>query len=224
MNLKELLEDLDDRISAAKVTGFWSPEMKTIWLNQAGQRICDFRPWEWIKKAVYTTTRDDREYYDYPEAANQTSWDSLKMNSIYNIVIEDEEYGENDGRIRKTWDEYQRAKHREDETKIFTNHNRWYFLNPVPDNGKEMALYGLKRWRTLEDDDDEPISPTEFDEPLVRIALTSCMRKAGMYNEARAELLEVISPEGGVLANLWMQEQDEGPKGYGGRINHVRFK
>lgn len=224
MNFEELQEALDDRISSAKVTGFWSTDAKKRWLNQAGQRVCDFKPWEWIKKAVYTETRDEREYYDYPEASAQTDWDTFKFNSIYNIMIEDEDYGAEGGRRRQIWDDFQRAKHTEDDDYIFTNHNKWFFLYPVPEDGKEMVLYGLKKWRELEENDDEPISPTEFDEAIVRIALASCMRKAGMVNEARAELLEVLSPEGGLLNNLWMQEQDEGPRGYGGQFKHIRYQ
>lgn len=223
MNFKELQDELDDRISASKVTGFWSEDAKKQWINQAGQRVCDFKPWEWLKKSVYIQTREDREYYDYPEPANATSWDSLKMNSIYNITIEGEEYGDNDGRRRKLWDEYQKAKNRGDNRYIFTNHNGWYFLHPIPENDKKMTLYGLRRWRKLVADTDEPITPEEYREPIARIALASCLRKAGMHNEARSELLEIVGPDGGLLASLWTQEQDEGPRGYGGGFIHRRY-
>lgn len=224
MTFSQLQTELDNRISAAKVTGFWSDDAKKEWLNQAGQRVCDFKPWEWLKKAVYIDTRDDREYYDYPEASPQTDQDSLKLNSIYNIVIEDEEYNDDDGRIRKTWDEIQRAKHKELDVLWFANHNKWFFLYTVPDNGKEMILYGLRRWRKLSDDADEPISPDEYDEAIVKIALATCLRKAKRYDEANVEMTEVLNPEGGMLVNLWTQEQDKGPRGYGGEMGHRRFQ
>lgn len=223
MKFSELLEDLDSRMSSAKVTGFWSEDAKKEWLNQAGQRICDYTGWEWLKKAVYTSTRDGREYYDYPEASSQTSWDSLKMNSIYNIVIAGEEYYGDDGRIRKQWDDFQRAKLREDTTPIFSNHNQWYFLHPIPEDGKEMVLYGLKRWRTLSGNDDVPISPAEFNEPLVRLALATCLRKARRYDEAISEVQEIMGQQGGILFNLREQEREEGPRGYVGKIKHIRF-
>ena len=215
MSFKELQDSLDERISAAKITGFWSTNAKKEWINQAGQRVCDFMPWEAIKLALCITTEGGREYYDYPE--------QFKYNSIYNIVIEDEDYGGNSGRSRYMWDDYQKSKNLELTDLIFTNHNKWYMLNPVPENGKKMSLYGLRRWSTLTADADEPILPTEFDEAIVRIALSSCYRKAKMYDEARAELAEIVSPEGGLLMNVWRQELSEGPRGYGGTVKVSRW-
>ncbi len=223
MNKKELLEDLDDRISAAAITGLWPDDFKLRAINQAGQRVCDFKPWEWLKRAVYTTTRDEKEYYDYPEDVPQLDGESFKLNSIYNIVIEEEEYYGDDGRMRKKWDDFQRNKNLEKEELIFTNHNKWFFLHPVPEDGKEMVLYGLLRWRDLENDNDEPISPVEYDEAIVRIALATCLRKAKKHDEARAEVAEVLSPEGGILMTLYTQEMDEGPRGYSGKFNHIRY-
>jgi len=219
MTFLELQTDLDNRISAAKVTGFWSVAAKKEWLNQAGQRVCDYKPWEFLKTALYLTTRDSREYYDYPVGTDK----GLKYNSIYNIVIADEDYLEKDGRTRKKWDDFQRDKLREGDELIYSNHSKWYFLYPVPEDGKEMVIYGLRRWVTLVDDTDEPISPREFDEAIVRIALAACMRKAKKWNEANAEVSEILSPEGGQLMTLWDQEGDEGPRGYGGQMITSRF-
>jgi len=214
MNFEELQQDLDDRISAAKVTGFWSVDAKKEWLNQAGQRVCDFRPWEFLKTAKTITTMGEREYYDYPE--------EFKYNSIYNIKIEDEEYYSEAGRYRKKWDDFQRYKNAGSIDKIFTNHNKWYFLCPVPEDGKTMQLYGLRKWEKLIEDTDEPITPSEFDEAIVRTALASCLRKARRHDEANSHIAEIFSPEGGVLLNLWIQEQDEGPRGYAGTIKSTR--
>jgi hypothetical protein len=220
MTFLGLQTELDNRISSAKITGFWSESAKKEWINQAGMRVCDFKPWEALKHALYITTTGQREYYDYPANNNN----AFKYNSIYNIIIEDEEYFGKDGRRRVKWDDYQKAKSREDEEKIFTNHNKYYFLNPVPEDGKTMSIWGLRRWQKLTEDTDEPILPQDFDEAIVRVALATCMRKAKRWDEARAELLEVLSPEGGVLMNIWNQEQDEGPRGYGGTIKHIRYE
>ena len=214
MTYKGLQDELDSRISAAKVTGFWSADAKKEWINFAGQRVCDFKPWEFLKKALTITTEDDREYYDYPDGDDN----AFKYNSIYNIVIADEEYFDKDGRKRVTWDVYKRAKNRESEELIFTNHNKWYMLNPVPENGKVMSIYGLMRWVKLVNDADKPICPSEFDEAIVKLALSTCLRKSKKYNEANVEMMEVLNPEGGLLMNIWTQEQDEGPRGYGGVI------
>lgn len=219
MNFEELLEELDDRISAAKTTGFWDTDAKKKWINQAGQRVCDFAPWEFLKKAVYIQTTGDREYYDYPDHDNF----DFKLNSIYNIVIEDEDYNNRDGRTRKKWDVFQKHKNQNLREKIFTNHNRYYFLHPIPENDKKMTIYGIQRWKPLTDNTDEPLTPSDLDEAIVRVALATCLRKARRHDEARAELAEVIG-EGGILSRLFNQQQNEGPRGYGGKIKNVRFQ
>jgi hypothetical protein len=221
MDKSELLQDLDNRISAAKVTGFWTQAMKLTWLNQAGQRVCDFRRWSWLELALETVTQASKEYYDYPDQSGF----AFKKDSIYQIDIEDEEYPPTQsGRRRVNWTQFQKAKQIGlDNDFIFTDHNGFYFVHPIPENGKILSLYGLKRWLPLVNDEDKPISPPEYDEAIVRIALASCLRKAKKYNEAKAELVEILDPQVGVLANLWAQENDENPQGYGGEAQSSRW-
>lgn len=218
--LEELRGDLNNRISAAKVSGFWTEAMKDSWLNKAGQRVCDYKRWRDIELALETQTRSEKEYYDYPTEAV-----AFKKDSIYQIDIEDEEYpADQAGRRRVTWTQFQKAKQVGDDSKlIFTNHNGFYFLYPIPDDGKVMSLYGLKKWQKLESDDDESILPSEFDEAIVRIALAACLRKAKKYDQAKAELVEVLDPNVGILALLWLQQSDEAPQGYGGEASSSRF-
>jgi hypothetical protein len=226
MTKQELLGDLNSRISAAKVTGFWTDEMKNLWINQAGQKVCDWsgapgQPFHWpfLELALETVTRDSKEYYDYPEAPNE-----FKKNSIYQIDIEGEEYpiGQS-GRVRVSWQHFQQAKQRGEADKIFTNHNGFYFLYKVPENGKTMSLYGLKKWRPLVNDEDEPITPDEFDEAIVKLALATCLRKAKKYDEARAESAEVMDPALGTLATMRASYEVEGPQGHGGTVQTSRW-
>ena len=219
--LSELRADLDDKISAAKVSGFWKDSTKNRWLNYAGQRVCDFRRWKALELALETVARESKEYYDYPTMEGI----AFKKDSIYQIDIEDETYPpEQSGRLRVNWTQFQKAKQIGDDSKlIFTNHNGFYFLYPVPTNGKTISVYGLKKWVDLSSDDDECMLPSEFDEAIVRIALAACLRKAKKYSEAKAELVEILDPQVGVLANLWMQETDEAPQGYGGEAQSSRW-
>lgn len=219
MTKQELREDLDNRISAAKISGIWTDEMKDLWINQAGQRVCDFRRWKWLELALETQTRNSQEYYDYPEPPV-----GFKKDSIYQIDIEDETYPESQsGRRRISWSQFQRQKQIGGEDKVFTNHNGYLFLHPIPDNGKVMSLYGLKEWVTLEDEEDEPVSPSSYDEAIVRVALATCLRKVKKMDQARVELLEVFDPQVGILQILWEQEQDEAPQGYGGEAKSSRW-
>jgi hypothetical protein len=217
--LGELLLDLNNRISAAKVSGFWTDAMKKEWLNTSGQRVCDWYKWKDIELALETVSRDGKEYYDYPTAPNE-----FKKDSIYYLSIEGETYPpDRPGRSRLNWDEYQRKKAEESDDLIFTNHNGFYFLNPVPQDGKIISIFGLKKWRKLEEDDDESILSSEFDEAIIRIALATCMRKAKRYNEAKAELVEVLDPQVGVLAMIKSQMENEAPQGYAGEAQSSRW-
>ena len=221
MTKGELLGDLNDRISAAKVSGIWTDEMKINWLDNAGQRVCGFKPWTFLELALERDTVDSREYYDYPAGVNR-----FKPNSIYQITIEDESYDPGvQGRCRVNWQQFTKKKQEGDQELVFANHNGFYFLHPIPTNGKEMSLYGRKGWRKLSGlvDDDSPITPEEFDEAIVRLALAACLRKAKKYDQAKAEAMEVLDPNVGLLAMLWMEMEEDAAKGYGGEATSSRF-
>jgi len=221
MNKAELLQDLNDRISAASVSGFWTTAMKVAWLDAAGKTVCGFYRWPFLELALKKQTVDSREYYDYPAGVNR-----FKPNSIYQIDIEGEVYPEGQaGRRRVNWQQFQERKQEENTDPCFTNHNGFFFLFPVPEDDKTMSLYGLKGWRDLADqgDEDEPVTPEEFGESIVRIALAACLRKAKKYAEAKAELLEVLDPTIGLLAQLKNQIEVEGPSGEGGTAKTSRW-
>ena len=221
MTKSELLQDLNDRISAAKVSGIWTEEMKINWLDNGGQRACGFKPWTFLELALEKTTVDDREYYDYPAAPYR-----FKPNSIYQIDVEDEVYAQGvQGRRRVNWQQFIQKKQAGDTEPVFTNHNGFYFLLPIPEDGKVMSLYGRKGWIKLSGlgDDDVPVSPEEFDEAIVRLALAACLRKAKKYDQAKAESMEVLDPNVGLLAMLWQEMEEDAPKGYGGEASSSRF-
>ena len=219
ITLAQMRQDLDDEIAASAAQGFWTTAMKNDWLNRAGQKVCGFFRWPFLELAVYTTTRDAKEFYSYPQDALR-----FKPNSIYQISIDGEDYplGQQ-GRRRVTWQQFVRAQQEESDEKLFANHNGFYFLHPVPTNSKEMVLYGLKGWQKLESDDDTPVTPTEFDEAIIRIAKASALRKSKKYNEAKAELIEILDPRVGTLAMLRDEIENEGAQGYGGEARSSRW-
>jgi len=221
MTKAELLEDLNSRISAASVSGFWTTDMKIGWLDNAGQQVCNFYRWPFLELALEKTTVDSREYYDYPGGVYR-----FKPNSIYQIDIEDEAYPLGQaGRRRVNWQQFQERKQEQNDDPCFANHNGFYFLYPVPADDKTMSLYGLKEWKKLSTltDDDEPVTPTEFDEAIVRIALAACLRKAKKYDEAKAELVEILDPNIGLLSQLKNQIEVEGASGEGGTAKSSRW-
>jgi len=62
--LSEFLTELNNRIAAAKVSGFWTDAMKKEWINKAGERACGFRRWKVLELAKSTITKANQEYYD----------------------------------------------------------------------------------------------------------------------------------------------------------------
>lgn len=217
--LQELREDLEAEIASSSVQGFWTAAMKNKWLNKAGRKICSFYRWPFLELSVYTTTRDQKEYYTYPTGALR-----FKPNSIYQIAVADEEYPPGQaGRGRVTWEEFTKLKQDEADQKVFANHNGFYFLYPVPEDGKEMQLFGLKGWQELASDTDKPVTPDEFDEAIVQLAKASALRKAKRYKEAQAEMVEVLDPVVGTLALLKSDTEVENAGGYGGQAVSSRF-
>jgi len=217
MTFSELLTELNNRIAAAKVSGFWTDAMKKEWINTAGQRICDFRRWKVLEKALKTITKANQEYYDYPE--------EFKADSIYYLEVDGKEY------IKVSWDEYQKYKAEKSTDKIFTSHDGFYFINPVPtEANKEISIWGIKKWVKLVNDTDKPVLPSEFDEAIIKLALATCLQKERRYEEAAIERNEVEAPEtpgvegsGGILAKLGVREEMESHKGYIGKAKSTRW-
>jgi len=220
MKLTEFLTALNDRIAAAKVSGFWTTAQKEQWIYEAIVRVCSFRRWKGLELARSTATKIDQEYYDYP--------DNLSIDSIYYMEVDGGKY------IKKSWSEYQALKANESTDQIFTSHNGFYFINPIPSEaGLTIDIWGIKKpvelveWKAAADDS---ILSEKFDQSVIKLALASCLQKTGKYNEASAEIAEVeasrnpmVEGSGGLLAKLADSEEDEEPKGYIGRAISTRF-
>jgi hypothetical protein len=215
----EFIADLEGRLSSAKVTGFWTDALKLLWLNEAGRQVTSAYRWKFRELALITQTRDSQEHYDYPPEPNEFAKDS-----IYQLNIDGEDYGAMDGRTRATWAEFQSRKNIGNDTElVFANHNGFYFLYPIPADGLEMSVYGLKNWKDLVNAGDEAITPTELDDAIVKLTLAKCFRKAKKYDEAKAEMLEVLDPQVGLLALAWNAEHQESAGGYMGEAQSSRW-
>lgn len=222
MKLSEFLTELNSRIAAAKVAGLWIDTQKEQWIYEAVVRVCNFKKrWRFLEIAKSTTTKKDHEYYDEPE--------DLKTNSIFAVKVDGKGYD------RKSWNRYQEYKTAESTEKIFAVHNGFYFINPTPtEDNLTIDIWGVKKpvvlvtWKAAADDS---VLPSEFDEPVIRLALASCLQKERRYSEAVAERVEVEAPKnpriegsGGLLARLVEQESEGDPVGYTGRAQSSRWE
>jgi len=217
MQFSELLTELNNRIAAAKVSGFWSDAMKKQWINNAGERACNYRRWKALEYALKTITKANQEYYDYP--------DEFQENSIYYIEVDGKEH------IEASWDDYKEYRESGSSDRVVASHDGFYFINPTPTEADlELAIWGVRKWVKLVNDGDESILPSKFDEAIIKLALATCLQKERRYSEATAEIAEVETPanpkiegSGGILAKLSAREEDEGPKGYVGRAKSTRW-
>lgn len=217
MTKGELRNALDQRISTSKVSGFWTTAMKDEWINTAGQAVASFRKWPFLELALVTTS-DGTEYYPYPKGPVE-----FQYNSIYNLKVDGETYPGKDGRDRVKWNTFRQEKELGSNRKIFANHNGFYFLHPVPAEGVEISIYGIRAWKELVNDSDEPITPETLDEPIIRTALATCLRKAKRYSEAQVEMNDIFNPQMGMLINIWNQYEEEGAQGFGGQTRSTRW-
>jgi hypothetical protein len=214
--LQNLRDDLDGRISAAKTSGFWNQAFKDLALNDAGKQVCNAYRWGFLELALITQSRDASEYYDYPV--------SFTPDSIYQLSVAGEDYGAQDGRTRVNWERFQERKNiGDDNDYVFTNHNGFYFIYPVPADGLDISIFGLKKWVVLTAATEIAVTPDELNDAIVKLALAKCLRKAKKYAEAKAELLEVLDPQVGLLAQIWAKTHEESPGGYKGEATSSRF-
>ncbi len=217
MIYSELQTELDNRIASAKVSGFWSSAMKKQWINTAGERACNYHRWKALEYALKTTTKANQEYYDYPSA--------FQEDSIYYAEVDGEEY------TGVSWDDYQNYKANGSTDKIIASHDGFYFINPTPTVADlEIAIWGIRKWVKLVENTDTPVTPSEMDEAIIKLALATCLQKERRYAEASAETAEVETPanprvegSGGILARLAAREEDESVKGYVGQAKSTRF-
>lgn len=205
---------LEQRLSSVGVTTFFGDDMKNRGINESGDRVCNYKKWDFLKHALKTESEANLEYYPYPER--------FKKNSIYRVTkgtgADEEEY-----RV-VSWDLFREEKENETERKVASQLGNQWFIYPAPTtNGEILSVYGSLKWKKLISDSDEAITPEDFDEAIVKLALASALRKAQQYDKANNEVAEVEG-QGGILWRLWEMQMDQKPQGYIGTVQSSRFE
>ena len=122
MQFSELQTELQARLSVASSNTFWTPAMIKVWLNEANKWACNYKKWPFTEKAVYTSSKANAFYYDYPL--------EFKSDSISRLEIE-----KSDGKMK----EYKKVRYQDfmkyirdnpdGEDLIFSHiHHQQYFL------------------------------------------------------------------------------------------------
>jgi len=205
MSLEELLKDLNSRLIASGLTGFWDNDTKKRWLNLAIQRICSFEKWEFTEEHAYRSTVKDQEKYSMPSDCPPQGINYLK--------VDDKEYKYVDLVT------FLRCRDNKEDVKIFTDKDGELLIYPtIPEDGKKIELWYQRIPPALVNDSDTPITPPNLDEAIVRIALASALRKSGKGDEANMEIAEATT----IMQQVLDRTQD-GKLGYEGKAINSRW-
>lgn len=213
MQLQEFRQDLDARMSAAKVSGFWKQADKDRWINKSIVRACNYARWKFLSKHASQLVEKNpdgklKENYFVPFDFKPGGLIKVKANGEVHHKISEDEYTEKSYAY----------------TRVIAIIGDEYFLNlqeltDVKENDI-IDFYYKRRPVRLVEDDDEPITPEEMDEPICKLALSICLSKTpGKQAEAQKEIVEANS----MLQQLKEREDEEPSAVYKGRATSSRW-
>lgn len=226
MQFQEFEQDLDARIAASKVTGFWKPEDKERWLNKSVVRACNFTRWKFLSKhatqAIELDVGEIKEDYFLPFDYKPGGMIVLK------VYYPDEEKSLKHFKVDE--DSYHSQAYA--YTRVYTITGDEYFLNlqevcgdagisATEMEGQIIDLFYKRRPVKMVEPTDEPITPEEMDEPIIKLALSICLNKTpGRAADAKKEIEE---------AHLMLQQlkdrEDEEPQAiYKGNATSMRWQ
>lgn len=206
MQLQEFLQDLNARMSAAKTTGLWSEADKTRWINKAIVRACNFAKWVFLGHHSSQLTEKDKESYFLPF--------DYKPGGMMFMKVDGQEH------TKVSVENYQSGNHIWDN--VFTIVGDEYLIKPDPkEDGKIIDLYYRRRPIPLVNPTDEPVTPEEMDEPVVKIALGICLKKEpNKSSEGDKEIIEATA----MLQQIKDRQDEEiGEAGFAGQATSTRF-
>jgi hypothetical protein len=206
MQLQELLQDLNARMSAAKTTGFWSDTDKKRWINKSIVRACTFTRWNFINHHSTQLTEKDVEAYFLPF--------DYKPGGLMFLKIDGQEY------VKTSIENYQSDNHLWEFVCCLIGDQ--YLIKPTPvQDGKIIDIYYRRRLVPLASDTDEPITPEEMDESIVKFALGICLKKEpNRSGEADKQILEATA----ILQQIKDRQDEEiGEAGFVGQATSSRF-
>lgn len=226
MQFQEFLQDLDARIAASKVTGFWKPEDKKRWLNKSIVRACNYARWKFLGKhatqAIELEGGEIKENYYLPFDYKPGGMVLIK---VYDPVTE-----KSKKHYKIDEDSYHSKAY--SYTRVYTIIGDEYFLNlrelaedsdtaAADMEGKIIDLYYKRRPVKLVEDTDEPITPEEMDEAVIKFAFSICLTKTpGRAAEAKKEVDEAHI----ILQQIKEREEEEPQAVFKGRATNVRWE
>ncbi len=193
-------------MSAAKATGMWSDADKKRWINKAMVRACNFAKWNFLNHHSTQLTEKDREAYFLPF--------DYKPGGMLLIKVDGKAH------TKASIGSFQREDYPWELA--FCLLGDQYLIKPSPtEDGKIIDIYYRRRTVPMVNDTDEPITPEEMDEPIVKLALAICLKKIpGRGSDGDKEILEATA----LLQQIKDREDEEGGgSGFVGQATSTRF-
>jgi hypothetical protein len=206
MQLQEFLQDLNARMSAAKTTGFWSEIDKKRWVNKSIVRACNFAKWNFLNHHSTQLTEKDIEAYFLPF--------DYKPGGMMFIKVDSQEHA------KTSVENYQSGNHVWD--RVFCILGDQYLVKPTPlEDGKLIDIYYRRRPVPLVNDTDEPITPEEMEEAIIKLALGICLKKEpNRGTDGDKQILEATA----ILQQIKDRQDEEGGEaGFTGQATSSRF-
>lgn len=234
MQLQEFIQDLNARIAAAKVSGFWKDTDKDRWINKAIIRACNYARFKFLSKHATQLTEL------FPDGTGRESYFlpfDFKPGGMIYLSVDGEEYHKvseeaflsrkSDEKIGVIFSLQQDILHAGSNTdwrwnKIYALIGDEYFLNPIPAEANLIIdIFYKRRPVRLVEDTDEPITPEEMDEPILKLALATCLAKEpGKRGEAEKEVIEAHA----LLQQIKDREDEEPNTAFKGQATSTRWQ
>lgn len=220
-------------MSASKVTGFWKDSDKDRWINKAIVRACNYARWKFLSKhsSQLTELNSDgsgKENYFLPFDFKPGGMIFLSMDKEEYHKVSEEAYlsRKSDDNLsvpsRPSLDVIHASNHTDWRwQKIFTIIGDEFFINPVSSEvGRIVDFFYKRRPVRLVEDTDEPITPEEMDEAIVKLALSVCLSKIpGKKAESQQEVIEAHT----MLAQVKEREDEEPSSVFKGQATSTRW-
>ncbi len=193
-------------MSAAKTTGFWSESDKKRWINKSIVRACNFAKWNFLNHHSTQLTEKDIEAYFNPF--------DYKPGGMIFIKVDGQEHA------KTSVENYQSGNHVWE--RVFCILGDQYLIKPTPlEDGKLIDIYYRRRPVPLVNDTDEPITPEEMEEAIIKLALGICLKKEpNRGTDADKQILEATA----ILQQIKDRQDEEGGEaGFAGQATSSRF-
>jgi len=225
MQFQEFTQDLDARIAASKVTGFWKPEDKERWINKSVVRACNYAAWKFLNH--HATQAIELEIDDTLKEDYYLPFD-FKPGGMILLAAYDPLTEEAKKHFKVDIDAYHAKTYPYE--RVYTIVGDEYFLNLKEITSDEdvagleskiIDLYYKRRPVKMVEDTDEPITPEEMDEPIIKFAFAICLSKTpGRASEAVKEIQEANT----MLQQLKDREEEEPQSVFKGQATSMRWQ